>query len=333
MTARSIFVVAVNETGVPLPYREEAALHRDMLFVRTREPHPAPNRPGNLAEKVRLAFAWIVQSCSSMKYTLKTNEDAFVRLDLLPEFCSKLPSMGLVFGRLAGAGSKTMQKLRAGPTVLPNDTLEHPPKLPYPNGCGYIVSVDIAWAIAAPAARIPPEISEDRFLGIALHYVEVSSPIRAQGEIQPLAKCVPEVLVLHYQRHPALMRRRYERALKSQDVCGEGFRPTEICVRSHGRGKAEVRCPEGTKIAAVRAASFAAVDKREGPNFPWCLEGPSGVVDHSTCRSNRSRAVAERSCVGQTSCSIAVREAFPALSGPGCQQTRTTHFIGLFICA
>lgn len=323
-TVRALFVVAVdNATGVPPEYATEAATHRDMVFVTCEEQHP-----GNLAEKTRLAFAWATRSCPAARHVLKTNEDAFVRLDRLPAFVADLPATGMLFGRLAGKGDKQALLAKASPLEL--DARGVPVvrrQLPYPNGCGYLVSRDVAEAIGRPAIVAPRGLTEDKFLGIALAYAAVTSPVSAQSRVQPLGKCTEDVLVLHYQRHPAMMRRRYERAVRGDNVCGKGFPAGMVCVRAAAHKVAEVRCPTGTAVARVVHAAYAKVDKRELV-YPYCKEDAAAVVDLSDCKHVDSVAVAERLCLGQQQCQIA---ATPAQFGSDpCRGSK--HFYALFEC-
>lgn len=67
--------------------------------------------------------------------------------------------------------------------------------------------------------------------------------IRGQSEFQSYGKCTEDSVLLHYQRHPALMKRRFDRALRNKSICGNGFTVGEICVRIANYGVSEVILP------------------------------------------------------------------------------------------
>jgi hypothetical protein len=94
-------------------------------------------------------------------------------------------------------------------------------------------------------------------------------------EFRPWGHCTATTIVLHYQSHDKLLRRRHQRVVNGgDDMCGEGFMATEICLATEFGKTAHYKCPEGHVFASVAFASWGRVNQFIGPRYPWCKEGP-----------------------------------------------------------
>lgn len=65
-----------------------------MIFLDTTDAYK------NLSEKVRLFFKWVVDHCAGKPLVFKTDDDSFVRLDLLLKMIRELPNKRLYLGRI-----------------------------------------------------------------------------------------------------------------------------------------------------------------------------------------------------------------------------------------
>lgn len=132
-----------------------------------------------------------------------------------------------------------------------------------------------------------------------------------QDQFRPWGHCTPETLVLHYQSHDRLLRRRFERARRGEPLCGEGFAPHDVCVRAEFHKPATFTCQNGGVFDAVPFATFSRTNKFIGPRYPWCKEGPSAHEADHDCRLKDSHiaALLLRRCIGKSTCTVQATEA------------------------
>lgn len=281
------FFIGVNGSAIADSLMREADVEGDMVFVVPQA--RMAMHPYSILSKTLLMFQWAVQRCGpELVYVLKTNEHSFVQAARLQELVAgaRFPRTNLVFGRI-NRRQPTVERGRPSPDPANLHNLTHWPV--YPNGCGYLVSVDIARFLAGSAhsSELPPYEFEDRAIGLLL--AGLALPTRRAGppgeidfrngeqEIRPWGHCTNGTVVLHYQSHDRLVRRRYLRAQRGEPMCGEGYNPShEVCARAEHSKVVHFECPAPAVLSRVRFASFGVVNKFIGPRYPWCGEGRSG---------------------------------------------------------
>ncbi len=122
-------------------------------------------------------------------------------------------------------------------------------------------------------------------------------------EFQPWGHCFEQSLwIHHYQKDPALMRRRYRRAVAGESICGEGFEPGVICHMADRGKPLELKCGSGKTITAVEFASlgYQQTSGKQGP----CSEGPSALQVDQRCNYPSSKALVEHACLGKRVCEL-----------------------------
>ena len=200
----------------------------------------------------------------------------------------------------------------------------------YPSGSGYVVSRDVAAFLGGvDLVGLPDYEFEDRATGLLLAGFAGRTATPAFGglalrdgspQFRPWGHCTPEALVLHYQSHDKLLRRRYQRVVAgASDMCGEGFPESQVCVAAEWGQRGTFRCPRaGQAFRAVVFASYGRVNLHIGPRYPWCKEGPSAHdPDEDVCvvDSSSVRRVLAAACVGRSACTVAANPAtFGALA-------------------
>ena len=313
------FFIGVNRSAIPDSLLREARVERDLVFVVPRA--GMAEHPYSILAKTLLMFEWAVQHCGpELLYVLKTNEHSFVQTARLQELVAEtgFPKARLVFGRI-NRRQPTVERGRPSPDPANLHNLTHWPV--YPNGCGYLVSVDVARFLAdfADSSELPPYEFEDRAVGLLL--AGLALPTRRPGppsiidfrngeqEIRPWGHCTNATVVLHYQSHDKLVRRRYLRAQHGEPMCGEGYNPSRaVCARAEHNKAARFECPAPLVLSRVRFASFGVVNRFIGPRYPWCKEGVGGEEpddDKCVVAPDRVRTTLADACVGHRSCTVA----------------------------
>ena len=123
--------------------QQEAQAASDLLFV------DAPNGFDFISHKVKLFIDWAVQRRQPFKYLLKTDDDASICLGgLLKELRLRYPTQRLYMGK-----AKLNIKVERDPSVRQyNSRFTKETGLtvypPYAGGSGYVISFDVAVALA-----------------------------------------------------------------------------------------------------------------------------------------------------------------------------------------
>ena len=243
------FFLALNDEGqVPDDVIDEADTKKDMVFVDTTDAYK------NLFRKVNLLFKWICDYCPHVVHILKTDDDSFVRVDKLLTLMKTLPRERLYYGsflrRMPGRiRNKTTKILTNDP--LPGNKHNFPEWPWYASGAGYILSHDLAKGIAYPPLPVVVQSAEDRGIGMQLYGRNVSY-VSDKGMLRPWGHCSEGALLLHYQRDHGMLRRRYDRAIKGINICGEGWKSNQKCQLVDQYGSMEFKCDGGTTARALR---------------------------------------------------------------------------------
>eukprot|EP00041_Stephanoeca_diplocostata_P017251 m.343931 g.343931 ORF g.343931 m.343931 type:complete len:472 (-) comp20639_c0_seq2:749-2164(-) len=262
-----------SASSTPSNILEEAKKFEDMLLLPvgpgSRQGYSG-NGPSNLLERVQAFFRWTVASCANLQYVLKSDDDCYVAVDRLLRNIEHqaYPSERLYLGRFLN-GMPAKDK-----TGKP-DTDNYQKLHDFPNyaGAGYLVTPDVAKYIGNPGLPMLFHRVEDRGIGTMLYGFNLTV-VNAEKAFQPWGNCYEEsIWIHHFQKDPALMRRRYERARDGKNICGEGWAPDVRCAMAEQGKHLELTCPAGTAIAKVLFASYGRhMTSAPGP----CAEGPSG---------------------------------------------------------
>ena len=145
-----------------------------------------------------------------------------------------------------------------------------------------MLSGDVVAVLARPPLPLWHQTAEDRAVGVALFGYNVSY-IPAGNDLRPWGTCHPDAVLLHYQRDPGLLRRRYHRAVVGTNICGEGWKPEQICAMVD-QGKTEtLKCEQnGHVINKVLYADLGQHRLATGYTGP-CSEGPSALATEPQC--------------------------------------------------
>lgn len=159
------FILAMNEDGVP-PENivKEAKDKGDIVFVPTLDQYK------NLQKKVQLYFRWAVDTCIGSPLILKTDDDVFINPKIIGEKALLMPRQRLYWGKfMMGMPAKDNKKKRL------HDNYQNMATFPYyASGAGYVLSYDVARAVAYPKLSPLFHEDEDRSVGFALFAFNVT---------------------------------------------------------------------------------------------------------------------------------------------------------------
>lgn len=297
------FLLALNASSeIPQVLAKEAGHHEDMVFLNTLDAYK------NLAAKIHLFFQWVSRFCKGTKYVLKTDDDSFVRLDRFPSLLTTLPKSLLYMGIfLRKMPARKRDKVTKQLTNIPLDgNAQNLHEWPwYASGGGYLMSSDVVLSLAYPPLPIIPQTAEDRGVGIQLFGYNVTY-MSAAGIFRPWGNCIESALLLHYQRDPSLMTRRFNRAIAGKNICGEGFQAHQKCIMTDQKENAVIDCNTQGKISKILYADLGKHALATGYTGP-CSEGPSALLPDTSCSYNGTpsmKTIVETACLGKTNCEL-----------------------------
>eukprot|EP00039_Didymoeca_costata_P007888 m.104884 g.104884 ORF g.104884 m.104884 type:complete len:482 (+) comp13862_c1_seq2:283-1728(+) len=296
------FLALDNEGKVPEDLHEESAMFNDMAFVNTTESYR------NLFRKVNLMFKWVSDFCTGHPFVFKTDDDSFLRVDLLLSRIQDLPKERLYYGSFlrrmpARKKNHTTKLLTNNP--LPGNAQNLPEWPWYASGAGYMLSFDVARAIAYPPLPIWIQTAEDRGIGMQLFGFNITY-MSDRGSIRPWGHCSADALLLHYQRDAGLLRRRYERARAGNNICGEGWKEDDLCYLVEQHETVRMKCARSQKISTIVFAGLGKHWVGTGYKGP-CEEGPSALQNNPSCFYNETpsiKSIVEAKCLGKNSCEL-----------------------------
>lgn len=99
----------------------------------------------------------------------------------------------------------------------------------YASGAGYVITADVARLLAYPPIPLIFQKNEDRRVGMVLLGFNITYVDALR--FKPWGHCENNSILMHYHRRRDLMKRRYERAIAGESVCGPGWRAGEMCQR------------------------------------------------------------------------------------------------------
>jgi hypothetical protein len=278
-----------EDHSVPGALVNEAIEKGDMIFVDTLDAYT------NLAAKVQLLFKWVVNSCFGNPLILKTDEDTFVHLEKLTAAMKEVPRELLYWGRFL----KGIPARKDG-RPLPDNYQNMHVWPDYASGAGYILSFDVAKAVAFPVVEHQWHEAEDRHVGISLFGYNITQ--FDDNRFAPWGTCTDSTFLIHYQRQPEMLERRHRRVIAKQSMCGVQFKSDEICVKAAPGKEMIWKCPASQKVIAVIGATFGRVySSGKGGS---CGEGLEGLEPLKWCHAPNSQSVVEGLCIGKNSCKV-----------------------------
>ena len=179
--------------------RLEADLRRDLEDEETKNQDiiilpDLVDSYGNLTEKVLQSFVWLAENVH-FHFVFKCDDDTFVRIDVLLDELSSLPSRGLYWGFFDGrAGIKTEGAWAENQWIL-CDTY-----LPYAKGGGYVLSSDIVDYIARNSHFLKLYRSEDVSVGSWLAPLKITRVRDVRFDTEYMSRgCLNKYIVTHKQ--------------------------------------------------------------------------------------------------------------------------------------
>ena len=311
------FMLAKDDDGnIPQDLLDEAAKYDDLIFMDTKDAYT------NLAAKVGLFFKWAVDSCDGNPLILKTDEDSFIHIEKLTAAMKKVPKKKLYWGKfLKGIPARKKDGGRA------LDNYQNMHVWPdYASGAGYILSYDVAKAVAYPVVPFQWHEAEDRHVGIALFGFNITQ--MDDHRFSPWGSCDDTTFLLHYQRHPEMLKRRFRRVASKKSMCGVPFKlDTEVCNKADPNKAATWTCPGDLKVVSVIGATFGRV--YSSGKAGSCSEGAEGLEPLEWCHAPASKQVVEAACIGKHSCEL---KAEGKLFGPDPCKRERKHLIAALKC-
>eukprot|EP00039_Didymoeca_costata_P018383 m.333221 g.333221 ORF g.333221 m.333221 type:complete len:444 (-) comp17101_c0_seq1:1098-2429(-) len=312
-----LFILAKNKDGkIPEDLQIESENFNDMVFLNTLDSYK------NLAKKVELLFKWVVHTCKGKPLVMKTDEDVFIHLPKLGDAIQDVPKKELYWGRFMRGIPARDDRGRPLPDNHQNFRLW--PN--YASGAGYILSFDVANAIANPKVPLQGHDAEDVHIGVSLFGYNLTE--KEDFRIKPWGSCDNDTFLIHYQRQPEILIRRWKRAVAQQSICGEPFKYGEVCNKAEPEKEATWDCPEGTTIQSVIGATYGRVYGSGSSGS--CSEGIEGLEPLLWCHAPNSVQVMEEKCLHQQSCTV--RADIKTFGNDPCKGERK-HFLGAVRCA
>ncbi|XP_066270288.1 beta-1,3-galactosyltransferase 6-like isoform X1 [Branchiostoma lanceolatum] len=176
---------------------------------------------GGLAAKVLLTFKWLDENLD-FKYVLKTDDDTFVRTELLQkELKERNIQSKLFWGFFSGKSPVYREGIYEEKDWFLCDTY-----LPYAFGGGYILSADLAHFIASNAHWLKPYKSEDVSMGAWLSPLDVFRVHDPRFNSEHESRgCMDEYLINH-KVYDEGMKAQYKMVIETGRLC-----PKEVLKR------------------------------------------------------------------------------------------------------
>ncbi|XP_046547597.1 beta-1,3-galactosyltransferase 5-like [Haliotis rubra] len=154
-TMKVVFLFGVAPTPeYNLELKSESRLHNDILQINATESYFVPTL------KILMAFKWMKEGCSSVKYVLKTDDDVFVNLPLMMERVNSMKGRFILGDKLSHALSQRSGKHTVSPKEYPFHFYP-----PYLIGYAYIMTGEVALSMLNAFYHMPFLKIEDVYIG------------------------------------------------------------------------------------------------------------------------------------------------------------------------
>lgn len=200
----------------------------------------------------------------------------------------------------------------------------------YPSGAAYMITMDVARLFGYPPLPLEHHKNEDRRIGVVLFGFNISYVDAPR--FYPWGHCQADAIMIHYNRRPQMVHRRYERVLKGESVCGKQFSVDQPCSRAAERGTAQFECPKGKRIEKILNATYSRqLAEQDHARYPWCMEGFEGIEIDPECAVDVTPHV-NKHCMGKPDCKLSISQKTFLLSQDPCPR-KAKHFQGVVQCA
>lgn len=220
----------------------EKKAYNDLVII------DAPDDYSGLINKVRTSFQWVLND-RGVNFVAKLDDDCYVNVaNLIVELQKYKHQKRLYFGKIMNGG-KILRHSRNAEPNLPKSMDWYPP---YASGAGYVLSTDLAHAVAFPAVKLVDMINEDAHLGIVLLPFDVKRVNSPKLHIYGLNQCIPpeDALVIHYVKDKSdhdCFQDLHTNITSGQPVCKSRYCGPITCDEPPPKGK--LACPGEVKDA------------------------------------------------------------------------------------
>lgn len=184
--------------------QDEQDTHKDLIILDIEDAYE------KLTTKVLHGFVWLNDHVN-FKYVLKTDDDSFVRVDLLYGEATRLKPQRLYWGYFDGLNYEKDEKY---PVWLLCDTF-----LPYAKGGGYVLSADLIEFITKNAHHLMIHHAEDVSVGVWTAPLKVQRIHDRRFDTEYLSRgCSNKYLITHKQ-DIHMMKEKHEHIQQTGELC------------------------------------------------------------------------------------------------------------------
>lgn len=187
--------------------------HSDLIFL----DHVVDSYE-HMSKKVLASFEWLLEDNIDCRYVMKTDDNSFVRLDLVLEQIDLMPRQRFYWGYFSNNAQIRTEGKWAETGWDLCDTY-----LTYALGGGYVVSQDLATWIARNGQKLRLWTNEDVSVGAWLSALDVRRYHDVRFDTSsPNRGCKNSDLIIKKQ-DPAMMEAKYNRTMTGQPLCEKEY--------------------------------------------------------------------------------------------------------------
>lgn len=188
---------------------EEMNEYKDILFIDSTDSY------SGLAKKTFAFHCWAYDHFPNLMYSMKTDDDIFVRIDTIVKELKDMPKTALYWGFTWKKAPKVDLK-----THKNYEANYEPPEYPsFNSGVGNILSADLVKYIANNRNLLRPLSNEDVTIGTWLSTLNVHTTHDTRFQAHP-AMCFEEMITKHPVKPPE-MKMFYDRVINRVKLCTE----------------------------------------------------------------------------------------------------------------
>eukprot|EP00035_Acanthoeca_spectabilis_P029942 m.7035 g.7035 ORF g.7035 m.7035 type:complete len:490 (+) comp3907_c0_seq1:139-1608(+) len=257
---------------------------------------------GGLIQKVQASIQWVVANYRG-QYIAKFDDDCYVSPKALIRELAEVPQNRLYWGKMLSGGLVQRTGNRNSEPHLPRGVDWFPPFAS--GGGGYVLSWDLAHAVAFPPVRMLDMVNEDAHLGIFLLPFDVarvtSHKLHPYGIQRNHGGCTPaaEVVAIHYVKDKGdhdCMAQIHENVSAGKEVCESRYcGPINCDFKFPWPRKAHTR--RCKPFSDSEASSWTAIDLRRS-----CELNGENVTRFFVAKRMRDLSCCKRLCESLCDC-------------------------------